>query len=146
MPVAMFRRPNFPGGGEPGAPPSPSLEEEIGELSILRLSQSIECRAYLLIGRTLAVVRFNLRPGDLSLLIYDVNGRMRNSKDLLPFVSRIAQTVGIDGFVTRIGKKREVNSPFAICGNLGGKVFADIRRINADGVKLCFLVLLQERS
>ncbi len=109
------------------------------------LLQRIQRGANLLIRWTLAVIGLNLGPGDSSSLVDDINRRMRNAIDPLAFVCRIAQSVGIDNLMIRVGKERKTNCSFAIRGDLPNKVFTHIRRVHADRIQLYVLPLLQQR-
>src|SRR6266542_6993352 len=111
-----------------------------------RLFQPIKSRAYLFIGRALAVIRFNLGPSDFSGLVDHVNGRMWDAIDLLPFISRIAQSVGVDDLVFWIGEQRKVDFTLPVGLDLLREALADILRIDADRVELHVLILLQPRS
>src|SRR6266542_7096545 len=105
-----------------------------------RLFQPIKSRAYLFIGRALAVIRFNLGQSDFSGLVDHVNGRMWDAIDLLPFISRIAQSVGVDDLVFWIGEQRKVDFTLPVGLDLLGEALANIGRIDADRVELhdCF--------
>ena len=67
------------------------------------LLQRVKRDAYLIIGRTFAVIRFNFGPRNSSRPVNYVNRRMRNAVKLSAFISGVAQPVGIDDLVFRIG-------------------------------------------
>ena len=112
----------------------------------MKLLQRIKRGAYLIICGTLAVIRLNLGPGDLSRFVDHVNGRMRDAVVLRALVSWIAQSVFVNNPMFRIREDRKFDVAFAVCRDLFRKLLAHIGRIDADRVELYILVLLQQRA
>ena len=110
-----------------------------------QLSRCIKRASNFQVIRTLAVIRFNLGPRDLAILIDHVNRRVRNTVNLLPFVRGIAQTIGADNLVVAVGEDRKIDLAFAVRRDLLCKVLAYLRRIHANSVELYILIVLQQR-
>ena len=99
---------------------------------------------YFFIGWTLFVIRFDPGPGNFSLLIDHVHGRMRNAINPLSFVGGVAQSVSVNDFVFRIRENRKSNCALAIRGNFLSEVLAYIGRVDADGEQFRILIFLQK--
>lgn len=69
---------------------------------------------------------------------------MRNALKFLPVVSRVANSIGIDHSMSRVGQNRKANFSFAVGGNLLGKLSAFGWTIDADGVDAYLLVEFYE--
>jgi hypothetical protein len=67
---------------------------------------------------------------------------MRDAVDLLLFVDRIEQSIGVNDFMIGIGKNRKIERSFAICGNLFGELFTNVWWVDADRIELDVLLLL----
>jgi hypothetical protein len=108
-------------------------------------SQLLECiqrRANLHVRWALAVIRFNLYPGDLPVLVDYINRRVRDAVDFLPFICGITQSVGVNDLVIGIRKNWKAKRSLTIRPKLLGKALANIWRIDADRVQLYVFTLL----
>jgi hypothetical protein len=87
------------------------------------------------------VVSFYQGPGNSSIPIDNVNRGVRNAFKLLPVVSRVADSVGVDYAMSGVGQNRKVNFSFAVGGNLLSKTFAFGGTVNANCIKANLIFL-----
>lgn len=92
------------------------------------------------------VIRFDLRPEYLSVLVEDINRWVWNSIKTFSGIGRVVQPIGIDRFVARIGKEREDHFTLAILRDLFAKLLDPLGRIDADGDQFEFVIFLFQGS
>ena len=110
------------------------------------LLQGNERGAYLVICRPLSIICLDLRPRHDSLLVDHVDRGVRYAGELSAIVSRVVQTVSVNRSMIRIREQRKVDLAPPIGRKLGGKILADVGRIDANGIQLYVLFFLQKRA
>ncbi len=92
--------------------------------------------------RVAVCIRLDLGPDDAAFLVDHLNSRVRNAVDLLAFISGIAQSVGVDDPMIRVGKNWEVDFTLAVSGNLLRKALGSLGWIDANRIEFHLLTLL----
>lgn len=99
-----------------------------------------------MISRPLSVILLDHSPRNTSRLVEHVDGRAGDALELLSRVRGIAQAVGIDDPVIRVGEQMEGDRTLTVSGDPFGEVPALFGLVHADGVQSHRLIRPQQRA